>query len=878
MNTNSLIPSYSADNFTTFGTHANASFIANATNTSTTYNHVFAGITSVFLTIYVLIILGFFVGHFRLLSKAQIRGFGRFVHRYAISALIFIVSPYFFTSFNTTVTIRLESIQWPAIWSIFISRFLMLIVSTTACLVISRGQFVGLSAIVSLLLTDSNDIAVMYPTFRILHPSMASHCCIVVALQILLLKPIAFLLLELSTFRERQIILRDVVPTAFPSSMTLRTPFKILCQVLLDPQLIAFCLGLLCNVAFRNQPPISLTHFSNTFDVAFTACALFYLGLVCVNVGTGVSEKEKPLLAAILSLKVSVPTEMAFKLVMPILARKFYNLLPAHTYNETTETFVLLYSLSPASATLLPLASRYAVAPNLVGDSIRTGTFLLLPCLFVYECVIFLLSADPSIYAHFLEKTAVYISWISAISGVSTSLGIPWFCSHITAQLIESFISKNFLFFLSLTALDEGGVSSWSKNGSNASPIRDLLSGLHYIYHQYPAARITLADYIKFSFYLSAYYCTRMWTAFICIGMLIQQREARLMPRRNRTVFYIFGLLAPILLTVSMKIISHDVRHQDVNPFHRYGTVQRSVFFRRKFARSAKNGYAPLANGSVVHEGVTEVAVACAHSEFIPLTVSIEKDEETERSERDNVDQSPTQREESEFTVDPNNKDGQIHRHYAVVCLNLVGMVFGMCGCLWRLMYLRISTTVMALEFMDQVFNFGQGFLVFSLYGLDVEYISRPLLLMQVFSGVLFSCSKFRERVSIWFLALKRPGRQRIEAESGEGGELRVKLPTRQTSGWRIAESFALLHLDACVSEICKPILLPTREVKRAFVLADFQMWLLKRNICTNLNEVLSLLLSLELNDYVRGLSVTSVYALDPESCDQNVFEFTLLD
>lgn len=66
--------------------------------------------------------------------------------------------------------------------------------------------------------------------------------------------------------------------------------------------------------------------------------------------------------------------------------------------------------------------------------------------------------------------------------------------------------------------------------------------------------------------------------------------------------------------------------------------------------------------------------------------------------------------------------------------------------------------------------------------------------------------------------------------------------------------------------------------MKRAFVLADFHEWLLKRNICSDLSEVLSLLLSLELNDYVRGLSVTSVYALDPESCEESVFEFTLLD
>lgn len=95
-----------------------------------------------------------------------------------------------------------------------------------------------------------------------------------------------------------------------------------------------------------------------------------------------------------------------------------------------------------------------------------------------------------------------------------------------------------------------------------------------------------------------------MWTAFICIGMLIQRRDGATFPRRKRTVFYIFGLLlviiatldsvllkfnrkqrftlfhdcrTPIILTVSLKIVSHDIRHLDVNAFYRYGRVQVSM-------------------------------------------------------------------------------------------------------------------------------------------------------------------------------------------------------------------------------------------------------------------------------------------------------------
>ncbi|VUZ39668.1 unnamed protein product [Hymenolepis diminuta] len=176
---------------------------------------------------------------------------------------------------------------------------------------------------------------------------------------------------------------------------------------------------------------------------------------------------------------------------------------------------------------------------------------------------------------------------------------------------------------------------------------------------------------------------------------------------------------------------------------------------------------------------------------------------------------------------------------------------------------------IIVLEFMDQTFNFGQGFFVFALYGSDVECMTKPIMKI---------CSKMRERVTIWFLGIKRLKRQHGDIEAEGDGTPKVNLPARQTSNWRIAESFALRHLDICVAEITKPVVLKTRTVDRAFVFADFRDWLLNRNLCYNLEEVLSLLLSLELNDYIRGLSVNSVYALDPESCAESVFEFIYLD
>ena len=53
---------------------------------------VFSKLSSILFSQYIFVILGFLAGHFRVLSRAQIRGFGRFVHRYAISAVLLLVS------------------------------------------------------------------------------------------------------------------------------------------------------------------------------------------------------------------------------------------------------------------------------------------------------------------------------------------------------------------------------------------------------------------------------------------------------------------------------------------------------------------------------------------------------------------------------------------------------------------------------------------------------------------------------------------------------------------------------------------------------------------------------------------------------------------
>ena len=66
------------------------------------------------------------------------------------------------------------------------------------------------------------------------------------------------------------------------------------------------------------------------------------------------------------------------------------------------------------------------------------------------------------------------------------------------------------------------------------------------------------------------------------------------------------------------------------------------------------------------------------HSENVPLANHIDGFDKDDKSSQELADQSETQEVEhpEPSIADPNNTDGQINRHYLIVALNLIGMVF----------------------------------------------------------------------------------------------------------------------------------------------------------------------------------------------------------
>ncbi|VDP81870.1 unnamed protein product [Echinostoma caproni] len=85
----------------------------------------------------------------------------------------------------------------------------------------------------------------------------------------------------------------------------------------------------------------------------------------------------------------------------------------------------------------------------------------------------------------------------------------------------------------------------------------------------------------------------------------------------------------------------------------------------------------------------------------------------------------------------------QHQRHLLLILVLLTTMFFGICLCTWRLVQEPASGVYLVLEFLDGVFNFGQGIVLLVIFGLDADLIILPVRrflgrhLRRIFGAVL---------------------------------------------------------------------------------------------------------------------------------------------
>lgn len=217
-----------------------------------------------------------------------------------------------------------------------------------------------------------------------------------------ILNPIGFILLEIGKRRvEEHTSFRNMV-------------YSVVKGVVLNPVLFMTVLGIIGNLIFKHNVPHMLAAILEILGNAFSASALFLLGLMMV----GKIHKLKGTALVIPGILICVKL-----LVLPLVIRESIILLNAGdnvTETRDLSTYGFLYGTIPTAPALFIFTLRYNLEIDLIASAMVACTFLSAPLMFVSAKMINAVSAEitPAGYARQLNTFSFDMSVASAAACV----------------------------------------------------------------------------------------------------------------------------------------------------------------------------------------------------------------------------------------------------------------------------------------------------------------------------------------------------------------------------------------------------------------------------------------------------------------------------
>jgi len=244
---------------------------SNVTTDDTTLNLLVSLIPALMKT-FLVILAGYIFGLTNLYPKEHAGAIGRLCGTLLLPVAVF----------DAMATLLVTPEAWTFLYAVAICKggifFVVLIVSL---IVDRRKGGIGRAAIWSVFSTQSNDFALGLPIFNVLYsdkPTYVSFLYIVAPVNLVVLNPIAFILMEFSKNKSAG------------KKTDCRSIAMVLKQVFTNPLVLLTFAGLLVRLALWDRTAADVDVYSNyvqpvlsVVSSAFTGCALFSLGLLIVG-------------------------------------------------------------------------------------------------------------------------------------------------------------------------------------------------------------------------------------------------------------------------------------------------------------------------------------------------------------------------------------------------------------------------------------------------------------------------------------------------------------------------------------------------------------------------------------------------------------------
>ncbi|KAJ2944304.1 hypothetical protein O0L34_g18290 [Tuta absoluta] len=349
---------------------------------------------------FAIIICGYIAGRLSIVSPSESKGIGTFVGTFALPSLIFL----------SLARLDFSTVNWTFLVAILLAKGIVFFSVITVTLLVSKPLNLARAGIFAIFCTQSNDFALGYPIINAIyektHPEYALYLYLMAPISLAILNPVAFVLMEVSKQQATRQAMNEEERKINVSKLKLvKQIFK---GIVYNPVLAMTVLGILGNILFKHKLSIYIEGLLQVFGNAFSASALFLLGLRMV--GQIHRLKGPALLLPCVLIMVKL-------IVLPVVMREFVSALkPGYNDTETSSlsTYAFLYGTIPTAPAVFVFSNLYQLEIDLMASSMVICTFLSAPMMYLSAQVISLVKD----YEEQLKKFGFDLSIVALIAGV----------------------------------------------------------------------------------------------------------------------------------------------------------------------------------------------------------------------------------------------------------------------------------------------------------------------------------------------------------------------------------------------------------------------------------------------------------------------------
>lgn len=689
---------------------------------------------------FTIILCGYIARRINIVSQSECKGIGTFVGTFALPSLIFL----------SLARLDFSIVNWTFLFAILLAKGVVFFLVIFITLLVSKPIHLGRAGIFAIFCTQSNDFALGYPIINAIyektHLEYTLYLYLMAPISLAILNPVAFIMMEIN--KQHELESNNQRKNELSK---LHLAKQIIKGVAYNPVLVMTVLGIIGNFVFKHELPVYIEGLLEVLGQSFSSTALFLLGLRMVGQFHRLRGPALVLPFVLIMVKL---------IILPVVMRESVSLMKAGV-NETDtlslSTYAFLYGTIPTAPAVFVFSNLYQLEIDLMASSMVICTFVSAPMMFVSAKMI-------SITKNYVEQLKNFGFHLSIVALVATLWVLMVFIvtkkyrrmpHRLTLCLIVSQI------LLSIFVVSGG---------------------------PHPAYEPSWQTVVLQAFRIFNMYSCLLWTSMLAVGLLLLQSRG---PCFVVTVWPVLGLVAwgaPAIMIIGLlatraKLGTLDGKAADAIRLCLLifcltvtaGSLILYVRYRRRNAQIATlsaevaGTSSPPDESSALVDNIEQISSTpsmsngcygtitttpspnngcCSkdpHCEINTQTSDIEdmankvNDCTCPPTMKDRCSTSVNQQceymEELDRTggdlglLPPEQTHGQqLLAHTVLIIVYTLCMFIGMTYTTWSMMMEDESGVFVEIEFLDIVANYGQGLIMFAIFGLNPEEIIIPAI------------------------------------------------------------------------------------------------------------------------------------------------------